>query len=202
MLRAYVREQADWERFLPLVLFAYRTAEHAATGLSPFQLMFGRTPQAPPLPQATAHEPVSYHAQLCSKLAELHDFMDINLTEAANLQKKLYDKRTQSRSFQVGEKVWLSVPTVGKLDPRWEGGWVIHSVQGPTTYSITDGKRSKTVHVNRLQRHIQPDPKTPSQEFITTWQPPLFHHDIVSDDPPPEPRYPPRICRPPDHLQL
>ena len=26
MLRAYVREQADWERFLPLVLFAYRTA--------------------------------------------------------------------------------------------------------------------------------------------------------------------------------
>ena len=81
-------------------------------------------------------------------------------------------------------------------------GHTVHSVQGPTTYSITDGKRSKTVHVNQLQRRIQPDPKTPSQELITTWQPPLFHLDIASDDPPPEPRYPTCICRPPDRLQL
>ena len=204
MLRAYVREQADWERFLPLVLFAYRTAVHSSTGISPFQLMFGRQPQTPPLPQTTAHEPGSYHAHLCSKLAQLCDFVETHLTEAACHQKKSYDQHTRLRSFQVGDCVWLSVPTAGKLDPRWEGGWVIRSVLGPTTYTITDGKRSKTVHVNRLQRRnqTQANPGTVRQESTTTWQPTLIHHDIVSDDPAPEPRYPTRTRRPPDRLQL
>ena len=42
MLRAYVQQQHDWEPYLPLVLYAYRTAVHAPTGVSPFELMFGR----------------------------------------------------------------------------------------------------------------------------------------------------------------
>ena len=29
-----------------------------------------------------------------------------------------------------------------------EGGWEIQSVQEPSTYTITDGTRTKTVHVN------------------------------------------------------
>ena len=44
LLRSYVEQEAEWERYLPLVLFAYRTATHASTGTSPFMLMFGRQP--------------------------------------------------------------------------------------------------------------------------------------------------------------
>ena len=44
MLRGYVTDQADWEKFLPLMLFAYRTSAHSSTGVSPFELMFGRSP--------------------------------------------------------------------------------------------------------------------------------------------------------------
>ena len=40
MLRAYVCHESDWEKFLPLVMFAYRTSPHTSTGASPFDLMF------------------------------------------------------------------------------------------------------------------------------------------------------------------
>lgn len=35
LLRAYVEKEHEWERYLPLVLFAYRTATHTSTGVSP-----------------------------------------------------------------------------------------------------------------------------------------------------------------------
>jgi hypothetical protein len=43
LLRSYVETQDEWERYLPLGLFAYRTAVHAMIGVSPFVLMFGRS---------------------------------------------------------------------------------------------------------------------------------------------------------------
>ena len=46
MLRAYVRHESDWEKFLPLVMFAYRTSVHTTTGASPFDLMLGRSAYA------------------------------------------------------------------------------------------------------------------------------------------------------------
>ena len=40
--------------------------------------------------------------------------------------------------------MWISVPTVGKLDLR---EWVLKSVEGLEIY---DGKHTKTFHINRL----------------------------------------------------
>jgi hypothetical protein len=38
---------ADWDKHLEFVTFAYNTALHAATGFSPFFLMYGREPNVP-----------------------------------------------------------------------------------------------------------------------------------------------------------
>ena len=50
--------QRDWDDWLPLVLFGYRTSRQASTGESPHQLLFGRRARLPvdveldsPLPQ-------------------------------------------------------------------------------------------------------------------------------------------------------
>ena len=50
MLRAYVQRHNDWEQYLPLVLYVYRTAVHSSTGVTPFELMFGRCAHKPPIP--------------------------------------------------------------------------------------------------------------------------------------------------------
>ncbi len=47
-LRKYVeRFQGQWNKALPYILFAYRETPHTTTGLSPFELTFGRTPKGP-----------------------------------------------------------------------------------------------------------------------------------------------------------
>ena len=64
MLCSYVNDHAEWERYLPLVLFVYFTAVHASTGVKPFEMMFGRTPQPPPFPETTAYDVIKYVQEL------------------------------------------------------------------------------------------------------------------------------------------
>ena len=43
MLRCFIQENLeDWDEYLQPLAFAYNTAIHATTGVSPFQMMFGR----------------------------------------------------------------------------------------------------------------------------------------------------------------
>ena len=73
LLRSYVENEADWERHLPLVLYAYRTSVHSSTGVEPYVLMFGRQPHAVNvgLEPSLAYDPSSYTLTLEAKMAEL-----------------------------------------------------------------------------------------------------------------------------------
>ena len=64
MLRSYVEQEADWERYLPLVMFTYRTTVHSSTKVSPFMLMFGRQASFNNFSKKDAFNPNSYEAQL------------------------------------------------------------------------------------------------------------------------------------------
>ena len=45
--------------------------------------------------------------------------------------------------------------TAGKLTPRWEGNWTVKTAK--SDQQITDGRRNKVVHINRLQHQIPPN---------------------------------------------
>ena len=44
MLRCYVEKNDEWKTYLPFVLLAYRTTKRASTGVSPFEIMYVRSP--------------------------------------------------------------------------------------------------------------------------------------------------------------
>ena len=181
------------------MLYAYRTAVHSSTGVSPFELMFGRCAHKPPLPTTCSYDVTSYQDQLRAKLAHFYDFVELNNVQACGHQKCNFDRSTQTRTFSVGDPVWLSIPTAGKLDPRWEGEWTIRSVQSPVTYTIHDGSRSKTVHINRLRPRLQTVTNTTSLPLLQqTWHPPSVDHIICTDNIQQSPRYPTHIRQPPD----
>ena len=204
LLRCYVDTEDDWERFLPLVLYAYRTAQHSSTGVTPFQLMFGRSPQSSPFCQSKAFDPNTYSAQLQAKLASLQDLVHTNISASAQQQKFQHDKQSRAHSFVAGAPVWLSIPTRGKLQPKWQGNWEVLEIKSPTNVKITNGQTTKVVHVNRLRHRKQPQLKsipvttTPSSN---NWFPPQVDHHIIST-PPSQHRYPQRNRHPPNRLQL
>jgi hypothetical protein len=207
LLRSYVdKEPADWERYLPLILYAYRTTMHSSTGVSPFQLMFGRQPRSSDLDHQLAFDASSYQGHLQAKLAELRDLVETNLVEASTQQKTTYDRHSSNRSFKVGDLVWLSVPTAGKLDPRWEGNWKVTAVKSPVTMEISNGNRKKVTHVNRLHLRVQPSPSE-GQEIIhpqLPWTSSQTEHFVMPPEPPTAPsirRNPPRNRRPPDYFK-
>ena len=174
-LRTYSEKEFDWEQHLPLALYAYRNAVHSSTSVSPHMLMFGREPHASLFDSSLNFDPSSYQHHLRAKLAELQDLVESNLVKAADNQKSYYDKRTKAPFFAVNDKVWLSVPTAGKLQPKWEGGWRVISVKSPVTIKITDGRRSKVVHSNRLQHRIQAMANR-SESTVTERVLPLWAH--------------------------
>ena len=105
MLRCYVNSEEDWETYLPLVLYAYRTASYSTTGISPFQMMFGRDPKQAAFPSMNSFDSRSYSAFLLARLAKLQELVATNSTAAAHKQKNQYDKNCVTRTFSVGEPV-------------------------------------------------------------------------------------------------
>ena len=105
LLRCYTQQENDWEQYLPLVLYAYCTAPHSATGISPFELMFGRTPKSSQVQSLTGFDPSSYSAQLQIKLRELQELVLSNTSTAAQAQKFYYDRTATNRSFTPQELV-------------------------------------------------------------------------------------------------
>ena len=201
LLRCYTQQENDWEQYLPLVLYAYCTAPHSATGISPFELMFGRTPRSSQVQSLTGFDPSSYSAQLQIKLRELQELVLSNTSTAAQAQKFYYDRTATNRSFTPQELVWLSIPTAGKLQPRWEGKWKVVEMKGPVTVEITDGRRTKVVHINRVRHRDQPF-ETP--EYTSNypqpglWQPGQTEHYIQHEAQTVNRRYPQRQRNPPD----
>ena len=163
MLRCYVDKSHEWEEFLPLVLYAYRTTKHSSTGITPFELMYGRDPPNVMHHEKPAeHNPSSYELFLRKKLAELRGFVEGNIIEAQKRQKKYYDSTSRLTVFTRGDPVWLSIPHGGvsrKLDSKWEGGWKIIEMKSPVSAKIQNRDGStRVVHINRLQhRNLRSD---------------------------------------------
>uniref|UniRef100_W5NNZ4 Integrase catalytic domain-containing protein n=1 Tax=Lepisosteus oculatus TaxID=7918 RepID=W5NNZ4_LEPOC len=153
------RHQRDWDRHLPLALWAYRTTVQESTGCTPASLLLGRemrTPVdlvfGPPLGDGPAGP--DYEWDLRHWMQRVHSFARTHLTQAGVRQKRYYDLRCRGPAFQPGDLVWVYNPCrrkglSPKLAPSWEGPTEVLRVVGEVCYRVRLRTRGRVVVLHR-----------------------------------------------------
>ena len=69
---------------------------------------------------------------------------------------RYYNRKAKSRSFKIGSKVLLLLPTdKNKLLLQWKGPFVVESIVGVNDYGINVGDKVKTFHANMLKEYVE-----------------------------------------------
>ena len=183
MLAKTVKDnQQDWDRHIPKLLLAYRTAIHETTGYTPFHVMFGRSPVLPveimigvtsTQKESTVPDFVrSLNRSLKTVCSQVRESIRI----AHQRNKARYDQHTTATSFSIGDQVWLFVPAVKtgrtkKLASLWRGPYTVTDKLSPVNYRIQLlGVPNKTlvVHHNRLKHCFGTPTPPPATDTPTT----------------------------------
>ncbi|KAJ8348855.1 hypothetical protein SKAU_G00274440 [Synaphobranchus kaupii] len=209
------QHQRDWDRHLPLVLWAYRSAVQESSQLTPAALMFGQELRTPvdlvfgalPEPEEPSRTREEYYHRLRDRLLVAHDFARKAQASAGFKQKRWYDTRCRGRAFAVGEQVWVYCPERKKgLSPKlrasWRGPGEVVERLSEVVYRIRMPGRGHLVvlHQDRLMPYrplATPDPAEPEVSSDT----------VLPSDPEPSDTLlsatgrPKRHRRPPGHLR-
>uniref|UniRef100_A0A672GZ00 Integrase catalytic domain-containing protein n=1 Tax=Salarias fasciatus TaxID=181472 RepID=A0A672GZ00_SALFA len=150
-IRAYVGDKhTAWDKYIPQVCFALRTAPHESTGLSPSMILYGRELETP------------LDLSLKASLKEAHDHARNVLTVSHDRQKRYYDLRRRHVSYNIGDLVRVkSHPRsdaltnfTAKLAPLYTGPYRISRKMSDVNYKLTEvdtGRRwVKYCHVCRV----------------------------------------------------
>ena len=171
-LRAYVdKEQQNWPSFLPAAMMAFRMAPAAATGFSPFHLVFGKEMNLPIdtslIPKTSlGMDAQHFFAQLLQNLKVAKEIAGTNMKIAQEKSKQHHDKKAKMPDFKVGDWVLLKSMKVPKghspkLYPKHEGPFYITELGPNFTYKLTscaDHTEVKClINASRLKRYVKPN---------------------------------------------
>ena len=155
----------DWDRYLPAVLFAYRTSKQESTGFTPFEIVTGRKVRGPMdilkafWAKETDNEVKSvyqYVVELKQRLTETCKMAQEGLRTAQAKHKKFYDKKARPKTLKPGTKVLLLLPTKSnKLLMQWQGPYPVVQRKSPVNYVIKIRGREKNFHVNMLKPFVE-----------------------------------------------
>ena len=151
-LSKYVEDhQRDWDKHIPFLLRAYRTAVHETTGHSPSQLMLGRHLRLPI--DLVLERPEEESPQLTTSYADhllekVHQFAREHLQQVSDKMKERYDSSSQGKILEHGDAVWLFNPqrkkgVTPKLSRNWKGPYTIIKRINDVVYWIQLGPRTK-----------------------------------------------------------
>ncbi|XP_068230376.1 uncharacterized protein [Palaemon carinicauda] len=122
LLRKYMQETSEqWDRDIDLLMYIVRSVPQESTGVSPFELMFGRKPRTTlsMVKENLIHNKeeitniLSYLQELKDKIISLHVFANTNLLHSQEKMSRLYDKKAKLRVFQPGDEVLVYHPIPG-----------------------------------------------------------------------------------------
>jgi hypothetical protein len=143
-----------WHKVLSEVLWAHRISRHAATKVTPFELVYVQEAVLPVevnlgayrLAKQNNHNVESYYALMMDNIDEVtHKRMEA-LEEIEKDKRRVaraYNKQVKAKSFQVGDLVWKTILPIGsksnklgKWSPSWEGPYKVVKVCSGNSYMV------------------------------------------------------------------
>ena len=170
-IRSYCNvEQTDWHKQLPAIMMAFRNAQSATTGFTPYELVFGRGMRTPLdtalVPKESLTRSAQEHMQeLVDSLKLTNMLVKSNRMAAQARQKKQYDLTAQEPKYHLGQQVMLRKMNITpglskKLEPKYEGPYYITKIGPNHTYNLRRQSNHKPlrsrVHANRLKPYHNP----------------------------------------------
>ena len=155
----------SWSEKLPYMLWAYREVPHSTTGLSPYQLVYGKVARGPlgvlrdvwtdnidqrPCSNRTATE---YLENLKSNLEIAREFARDYADKAQSTYVENHNKHSQCKSFEVGDQVIVLMPnSTNSLLSEWIGPATIVLKVSDNSYNVLcDNGSVRTLHADKLR---------------------------------------------------
>lgn len=166
-LRCYcVNEQDEWPSKLANAEFAVNNSVHHATRMSPFELLYGWSPEirTPAIRDELHEERVPAAAERAKHMRETHEKLAQIWQQAQDTQKKHQNRKTKPMQFKVGDKVLLSTKNIRmagvpkKLTPKYAGPFQVRDAIGAQAYrlALPDSYQVHNVfHVSLLEPWTQ-----------------------------------------------
>jgi transposase InsO family protein len=144
LMKTGIKGGKDWSKKLDGALWAYRTAHKTPIGMTPYQFVYGKTCHLPVELEHKAYWAIK-EMNLDVDAAQLKRRIQISELDELRLKayhsasiykermKRWYDKRLHKKEFKEGDKVLLynsryKVFGKGKLQSKWDGPYIVHSV--------------------------------------------------------------------------
>ena len=182
MMAHYINaKQSDWDKFIPLLQFAYNTASHSTTKATPFELIYGRQPTVPldlVFKQVECElylDPNKYAADVKKSFQQAYAAVATNRDVLMKRNKLRCDRKVRACSLEIGDTVWLlnnetKTGVNKKLSNKWSGPYVILSKPSKVNYQIRklDKQRGRksVVHQSLLKRAFMSQEKLNSDQLI------------------------------------
>jgi transposase InsO family protein len=154
LLRPLKHAAGAWVKELPSVLWSLRTMPNSSTGYTPFFLLFGADTVLPMDVRYCTLRVAAYVEEDAEKaLADAQDLLDeardVALVRSAVYQQSLrnyHSRWVRGRSFEPGNLILrLKQTSTSKLEPPWEGPYLVHEAIPGGAYRLRDPKTGKDI---------------------------------------------------------
>jgi transposase InsO family protein len=162
MIVSTITKCKEWDKYIPELSFALRTARNDSTQFTPVYLNTGREFRTPfdnqmEIPLASAKDVKHFS----SRLAIIQSIARENAASARDSSLGRYNLKAKQRKFEIGDQVWvkthfLSDASKGfsaKLAPKREGPYQVENIISNNVYDLVHsetGQKNMKVHINEL----------------------------------------------------